>query len=109
MRALSFVTGILLASLSLVAPVAHAQEKAAKPKPVASVARGPAGVTLVGRPSAAQYSTLGLGGAEPRKATTSICIPAPGGCRTALRVDPGWAVPRDARNWPRRRLLEFRA
>jgi competence protein ComEA len=38
MRRLSFVVGVLLAALSVIAPVTHAQEKAARPKPAASVA-----------------------------------------------------------------------
>ena len=38
MGALSFVVAILLVALSVSAPVAHAQEKTAKPKPGASVA-----------------------------------------------------------------------
>jgi competence protein ComEA len=38
MRALLFVVGVLFAALSVSASVPHAQEKAAKPKPAASVA-----------------------------------------------------------------------
>ena len=38
MRALLLVVGVLFAALCFSAPVAHAQEKAAKPKPAASVA-----------------------------------------------------------------------
>lgn len=38
MRARSIVVGVLLAALSVVAPVIHAQEKPAKPRPAATAA-----------------------------------------------------------------------